>query len=66
MLVFLHRKPQLSRGTYDQYVSLLFDYISVYSYCMIVYLHRASWHSSAALTEFLPCVLLSCKANARV
>ena len=29
--------------------------MSVYSYCMFVYLHRASWHSSATLTEVSPC-----------
>ena len=28
--------------------------------------HRASWHSSATLTEVFPCYSLSCKANARV
>jgi len=28
--------------------------------------HRASWHSSATLTEVFPCFLASCKANARV
>ena len=31
-----------------------------------MYLLRASWHSSATLTEVFPCFLLSCKANARV
>ena len=31
-----------------------------------MYLHRASWHSSATLTDVFPCFLLSCKANARV
>jgi len=36
------------------------------SYCMFTYLHRASWHSSATLTEVFPCFFLSCKANARV
>ena len=30
-----------------------------------MYLHRASWHSSATLTEVFPCFFLSCKANAR-
>ena len=33
---------------------------------MFVYLHRASWLSSATLTEVSPCFFLSCKANARV
>jgi hypothetical protein len=28
--------------------------------------HRASWHSSATLTEVFPCFFLSFKANARV
>ena len=31
-----------------------------------MYLHRASWHSSATLTEVFPCFFLSCKAKARV
>jgi hypothetical protein len=31
-----------------------------------MYLHRASWQSSATLTEFSPYFFLSCKANARV
>ena len=31
-----------------------------------MYLHRASCHSSATLTEIFPCFFLSCKANARV
>jgi hypothetical protein len=35
-------------------------------HCMFMYLHRASWHSSAALTEVFPCFFLNCKANARV
>jgi len=32
----------------------------------ILYLHYASWHSSATLTEVFPCFFLSCKANAKV
>ena len=40
--------------------------MSIYSYCMFMYLHRASWHSSATLTEVFPCFLLNCKANARI
>jgi len=40
--------------------------MSMYSYCMFMYLHRASWHYSATLTEVLPCFFLSCKANVRV
>ena len=39
--------------------------MSMYSYCMFMYLHRASWHSSATLTEVFPCFFLSCKADAR-
>ena len=38
----------------------------MYSYCTFMYLHRASWHSSATLTEVFLCFFLSCKANARV
>ena len=36
------------------------------SYYMFIYLHRATWHSSATLTEVFLCFFLSCKANARV
>jgi hypothetical protein len=38
----------------------------MYSYCVVMYLHRASWHTLATLTEVLPCSFLSCEANARV
>jgi magnesium-transporting ATPase (P-type) len=34
-----------------------------HSYCMFMYLHPVSWHSSATLTEVLPCFFLGCKAN---
>ena len=40
--------------------------MSMYSYCMFMYLYRASCHSSATLTEVFPCFFLSCKTNARV
>jgi hypothetical protein len=40
--------------------------MSMYSYCMFMYLHRASWQSSATLTEVFTCFFLSCKTNARV
>ena len=40
--------------------------MSVYSYCMFIYLHCAGWHSSATLTEVLPCFFLNCKANGKV
>ena len=40
--------------------------MSVYSYCMFTYLHRASWHSPATLTEVFPRFFVSCKANDRV
>ena len=40
--------------------------MSKYSYCMFMYFHFASWHSSATLTEVFPCFFLSCKTNARV
>jgi len=40
--------------------------MSVYSYCTFMYFHRASWHSSATLTEVFPCFFLICKANGRV
>jgi hypothetical protein len=44
----------------------IFIVMSIYSYCMFMYLHRASWHSSATLTEVFQRFFLSCKANARV
>ena len=34
-------------------------------FCIFCF-HRASWHSSATLTDVFPCFFLSCKANARV
>ena len=37
------------------YVYVFLLVMSVYSYCMFMYLHRASWHSSATLTEVFPC-----------
>jgi hypothetical protein len=37
--------------------------MSMYSYCIFMYLHRASWHPLATLTEGFPCFLLSCKAK---
>jgi hypothetical protein len=40
--------------------------MSVYSHCMFTYLHRASWPSSATLTEEFPCFFLSSKANDRL
>jgi len=40
--------------------------MSMYSYCMFMYLHRANWHSSATLTEVFPYFFHSCKANAWV
>jgi hypothetical protein len=44
----------------------IFIVMSMYSYCMFMYLHRSSWHSSATLTEVFLCFFLSCKASARV
>ena len=34
-------------------------------FCIFCF-HRATWHSSATLTEVFPCFFLSCNANARV
>jgi hypothetical protein len=44
----------------------IFIVMSMYSYCIFMYLHRASWHASATLTEVFPCFFLSFKANATV
>jgi len=49
-----------------RHLKYIFIAMSIYSYCMFMYLHRANWHSSAILTEVLPCFFLSCKANSRV
>jgi hypothetical protein len=40
--------------------------IFIYVLFCIFRFHRANWHSSATLTEVLPCFFLSYKANARV
>ena len=55
----------VSYCTFMFYCMFMFE-LYVMSYCMFMYLHRASWHSSATLTEGFPCFFLSCKANARV
>jgi hypothetical protein len=39
-------------------IHVFFIVMSMYSYCMFVYLHRASWHSSPTLTEAFPCFYL--------
>jgi len=40
--------------------------IGMYVLFCIFSFHRATWHSSATLTEVFPCFFLSCKANARL
>ena len=40
--------------------------MSMYSCCVVMYLHRASWHSSTTLAEDFSCFFLGYKANARV
>jgi len=45
---------------------LQFMYFYRYVCVFLLYLHRASWHSSATLTEGFPCFFLSCKVNARI
>jgi hypothetical protein len=39
----------------------IFIVLFMYSYCMFMSVHRASWHSSATLTEVSPCFFLSSK-----
>ena len=41
----------------------MFIVMSMSSYCLIMYLPRANWHSSATMTDIFPCFFLSCKAN---
>ena len=63
---------------YRSFCMLLFNFVSYVlvwlSLCILIdmyilfcifCIHRASWHSSATLTEVFPCFFLSCKANAR-
>jgi len=58
---------------------LLFNFVSyvflLLSLCILIVMydlfcifcfHRASWNSSATMTEVFPCLFLSCKSNARV
>jgi len=65
---FLLKITYISSFETQSFLCLLciFIVMSVYSYCMFMYLHRAGWHSSATLTEVFPCFFVSCKANARV
>ena len=45
----------------------MYFYFYVYVFLLyFMYLRRASWHSSATLTEVFPCFFFSYKANARV
>jgi hypothetical protein len=44
----------------------IFIFMSMHSHCMFIYLHSASRHSSATLTEVFPCFFLRCTANSRV
>jgi len=49
---------------FNTVIYVFFIFMSMYSSCMFMYLRRASWHSSATLTDVFPCFFLSCKANA--
>ena len=44
---------------------MYFIVMSMYSYCVFMHFHCASWHSSATLTEVFLCFFLICKANAK-
>ena len=44
----------------------IFIVMSMYSYCVFMYVNCASWHSSATLIEVFPCFFVGCKANARI
>jgi len=37
----------------------MYSYGYVY-FVLYIYFHRANWHSSAAMTEDIPCFYLSC------
>ena len=45
------------------YIYCYVSYCMFMPYSMFMYLHRASWHTSADLAEVFPCFFLSCKAN---
>ena len=51
---------------FNTVINVFFIVMSMYSYCMFVYIHRACWHSPATLTEVVLCFFLSYKANAKV
>jgi len=59
-------------GHLSQYIELctteLSRHILIVMYVLfcIFCFHRASWHTSATLTEVFPCSFLSCKSNTRV
>ena len=65
----IHRKKSFLRISL-QYTCLYNHYrlytTSMYSYCMCMYFHCASWYSLVTLTEVFPGFFLSCKANAWV
>jgi hypothetical protein len=55
--------------SYCMFMYLMYVYVFILClciHCMFMYLHRASWHSSATPTEVFPRFFLSCKANTRV
>jgi len=58
----IHTSPLKTQSF--MYLLCIFIVMSMFIYCMFMYLHRASWHSSATLTE--ACFFLCCKTNARV
>ena len=45
--------------------SYCYGYVFIDMYALFC-IFFANWHSSATLTEVLPCFFLSCKPNARV
>ena len=56
-------KPRIPQKQ-DTRFGMYFIVMYVYSCCMFMYIHRASLHPSATLTEVFPCFYGSCKANA--
>jgi hypothetical protein len=52
--------------SYEFLLLFLCILIVMYVVFCIFCFHRATWHSSATLTEGFPCFFLSCEANAKV
>ena len=66
LYIWLYVLYAFNFGNYVFLLLRLYILIVMYVLFCIVRFHRASWHSSAILSEVFPCFFLSCKANSRV